>query len=316
MRLAALLLTGLLLAAHGAPAQQHQPDAGEVEHRERARSKAASAQFLARVDDAARVLDKDPALHDLTAEQRRRVLEFVVGNMLFALLHELAHGLIQEMELPVLGREEDAADSYAVLAMLKVGTEVSHEVLVQTATGWFLSAALREKAGVSLVFYEEHGLDRQRAYQIICPMVGSDPDEFADLADGVHMPPARQQTCAGDYSNAAWSWEKLLAPHLRAPDQPMQKIKVTYGPAGDNAVVAQALRATGILDVMAHRAAARYLWRHPISLEVKSCGKPDVFWDAPARTISACYEMAAYFAGLYREVGLTGAQSALDQQNK
>jgi len=304
----------LLLGAGVALAQPDQPEPAQAE--QRARLQSASAQFLARVNEAAGVLDKDPTLHDLTSGERRKLVEFAVGNTLFALLHELAHGLIQEMELPVLGREEDAADSYAVLAMLKVGTEVSHEVLVQTATGWFLSAALREKAGVPLAFYEEHGLDRQRAYQIICLMVGSDTEEFGDLAGSVHMPQARQATCAGDYSNAAWSWEKLLAPHLRAPDQPMQKVKVTYGPAGDNAMIARALRTTGMMEMVAERATARYLWRHPISFEVKSCGKPDVYWDPQARKVSACYEMVAYFAQLYREVALDGSQRALDEQIK
>jgi hypothetical protein len=36
-------------------------------------------------------------------------VEFVAGNMLFVLLHELGHAAITEMGLPVLGRMEDAA---------------------------------------------------------------------------------------------------------------------------------------------------------------------------------------------------------------
>jgi hypothetical protein len=47
--------------------------------------------------------------------------EFVVGNMLFVLLHEMAHVHVTEMGLPVLAREEDAADAYATLALLKMG---------------------------------------------------------------------------------------------------------------------------------------------------------------------------------------------------
>src|SRR5262245_2323379 len=63
------------------------------------------------------------------AEQKRKEMaEFVAGNMLFVLLHEMAHVHVSEMGLPVLGREEDAADSYATLAMLRMGSEFSYNV--------------------------------------------------------------------------------------------------------------------------------------------------------------------------------------------
>lgn len=126
---------------------------------------ARSEQFQARVDQAARDLDKEPRLQKIAQQQRKDLVEFVIGNMLFALLHEMGHAHIQEMGLPVLGREEDAADSYAVIAMLKVGTDASHNVLVQATKGWFLSAERDQKEGAPLAFYDEHGMDKQRAYE-------------------------------------------------------------------------------------------------------------------------------------------------------
>jgi hypothetical protein len=47
-------------------------------------------------------------------------VEFVAGNMLFVMLHELGHTAIAEMGLPVLGRMEDAADSFAALRLIRV----------------------------------------------------------------------------------------------------------------------------------------------------------------------------------------------------
>ena len=44
-------------------------------------------------------------------------MEFVTGNMLFALAHEMGHVFITEMGLPVLGQEEDAADAHAPRAV-------------------------------------------------------------------------------------------------------------------------------------------------------------------------------------------------------
>jgi hypothetical protein len=138
-------------------------------------------------------------------------------------------------------------------------------------------------------------------------MVGSDLDKFADLATQVKMPQDRQETCAGDYSNASWSWETVLKPHLRAPDQPKQKVTVTYGPPGDYAIIAQALKTIGMLEMLRDYAANRFVWRRPIGFDVKSCGQPDLHWDLSTQKILVCYEMAQDFANLYRGYGLTYA---------
>jgi hypothetical protein len=160
--LASILLSG----TPSAVAQPPPPEPSQA-------AKIQSERFQAKVDEAARQLDNDPRLKRLSQQQRKDLVEFVTGNMLFALLHELGHAHIQEMGLPVLGREEDAADSYAITAMLKVTTDVSHNVLVQAAKGWFLDDARDQKEGNTLAFYDEHGLSKQRAYQIICDMVGA-----------------------------------------------------------------------------------------------------------------------------------------------
>jgi hypothetical protein len=303
--LATCVLAGVLLSgASRAGAQPAPPDAAK-EFKERL--EAGAQQFQDRVEAAAREIDKHPRLKDLSPPQRKELVEFVVGNMLFALLHEMGHAHIQEMGLPVLGREEDAADAYAIVALLKVGGEVSHNVLIQATKGWFLDDARNQKEGIGLAFYDEHGLDKQRAYQIICLMVGSDPDKFSDLADKVKMPEDRQGTCQGDYSNASWSWGLVLKPHLRAPDQPKQKITVTFGPAGEYAVIAQAMRTTGMMEMLANYAANRFVWRRPITFDVQSCGQPDLHWELSTQRIIVCYEMAQDFANLYRGYGLTYA---------
>ena len=141
----------------------------------------------------------------------------MTGNVIFAMVHEVGHMVVTELGLPVLGREEDAADSYAVVTMLKVGDTLSDNILIQSARGWFMSDARAKKQKATVVFYDVHGLDRQRAYNIVCLMVGSDPERFSKVADLTKMPEERQGTCQGDFSNASWSWEKALdAAHSQA----------------------------------------------------------------------------------------------------
>ena len=76
-----------------------------------------------RVDAAAELLKHDARLGALPDDAARRdALCFIVGNMLFVLLHEIGHVLITELGLPVLGREEDAADAYATVTILAMKT--------------------------------------------------------------------------------------------------------------------------------------------------------------------------------------------------
>lgn len=249
------------------------------------------------------------------AETQRDMADFVVGNMLFVLLHEMAHVHVTEMGLPVLGREEDAADAYATLALLKMGSEFSHRVLVQAAKGWFLSAERDEREGNGLAFYDEHGLDRQRAYQIVCLMVGSDPEKFGELADLVKMPEERQETCQGDYSNAAYSWDVVLKPHRRTADQPKITIATVYGEDKSGHGNAESLRALRVLESVAERAAEEFVWRRPFSLELQSCGKPGAHWDLQAHRLEVCYEMSEEFVHLYRDQNVARKPMARERTN-
>jgi Putative metallopeptidase len=247
--------------------------------------------------------DVDTRLDRGLQQTRRDMNEFVVGNMLFVLLHEMAHVHVTEMGLPVLGREEDAADAFATLSLLKMGSEFSHGVLVQAAKGWFLNAERDERQGNRLAFYDEHGLDRQRAYQIICLMVGSDPEKFGELADLVKMPEERQETCQGDYSNATYSWDLVLKAHRRTADQPKIVITTVYGEdKSGRDLNARSFRALRLLESVADRAAEEFIWRKPFSLELQSCGKPGAQWDLMSHRLIVCYEMAEEFVQLHGDL--------------
>lgn len=260
--------------------------------------------FQQRVEAAAHAMKENPRLADLSHERRRGIVHFVAGNMLFALLHEMGHTHITEMGLPVLGREEDAADAFAVVTMLKIGNAISHDILVEAASGWFMSAYRDEREHTKLAYYDVHGLDRQRAFQIVCLMVGSDPEKFSDLATKVGIPEDRQSTCRGDYSNAVWSWDLVMKPHLRAPDQPKTDITVTYGKAeGDLGCFEESFRLIRLLETVADQAADEFTWRRTFELRMQTCGGPSAYWDIMSRRLTLCYELAEEFARLYREYG-------------
>ena len=261
----------------------------------------ASPSFQARLEAAARSLQNNPRLKNLSEQQRIDRVEFVVGNTLVLLLHEMGHVHISEMHLPALGREEDAADTFAALRLLQIGTDFSRRSLADAAKGWFLNDRRDQQTGEKPPFYDEHNLSQQRAYQIVCLMVGSDPVKFKGLADETRMPEPRQKTCKRDYTKATAAWDSVLKPYRRAPGQQGAQIKVVYGDGkGRFDGLAQLARSIQFLETVAGRSEADYVWPTPFTLEMQTCGHPGADWDDETRTVTMCYESAFDFAELYR----------------
>jgi len=267
--------------------------------------KTKSGKFQDRIDAAAQALrESNPRFKGLSPKYVQERAEFVSGNMLFVLLHEMAHVAITQMGLPVLGKMEDAADTFAALRLIRVGSDFSRRVLTDAAEGWFMADRRDRKTQDEVAYYDEHGLNQQRAYQIVCLMVGFDGEKFKDLAKETKLPQERQDTCAGDYSNVAYSWDLVLKPHRRAPDQPKTKIDVVYGPAeGRIATARQVASSVRLLETVAGRAADDFAWPAPFTLEMQSCGSPNAGWDPSTHKLTVCYELAGDFAELYRGYG-------------
>ena len=255
----------------------------------------------ARMANAIHEMGGDARMKKMSEQQQQDLVEFVAGNMLFVGFHEMGHALVGQLHLPVLGRGEDAADSFATLAMLQEGTEFSVNVLVQAARGWFLMDRREQKLGNTLSFYDEHGLDKQRAYAIVCLMVGSNDKLFKELADWVQMPEERQQTCHNDYDDAKYSWDVVLKPFLRSADQPKSNIDIVYEPGpGKLDAYARSFRSIGFLETLADHTSRRYVLPRPIGMVMKGCGDSNAWWNTPTLKETLCYEMAEDFVELYQ----------------
>jgi hypothetical protein len=256
------------------------------------------------IDEAAQDLSKGLRGPRPSVEQRRGRAEFVLSNMLFVAVHELGHALVSELDLVVLGREEDVADAYATLGMLKCGADFSRRVLVEAAKGWFMNAQRDKKAGEVAHYYERHGLDEQRAYQIVCLMVGSDPVGFRDLADESGLPEGRRRSCSWDYDTASRSWDRALGPHRRAADRARTPVQVVYSEGkGAHSAFARVFSSIRFLEAIVERVVDRFVWPAPITVEMRSCGEPNARWTIPTRTLHICYELAQEFLELYRDFG-------------
>jgi hypothetical protein len=256
-------------------------------------------RILSGIEEAAKAIGDLPRLKKMPPQARRRLVEFVMGNTLFALAHEIGHGLISEMNMPVLGREEAAADSFAVVNALKMASVFTEQVLIQAAKGWVLAAKRDKTQGNPLAFHDEHGLDLQRAYTVVCFMVGSNPEKYKALAADTKLPKERQTSCVVEWKNSAWSWDEMLKPHLRSADQPKVTITAEYQNEDKYPIQSRVLRHLGLLEAFAANAAERYAWPRSFSIVARSCGEANARWSSRARTLTLCYELIDEFMELF-----------------
>jgi Putative metallopeptidase len=269
--------------------------------------------FQAKLDAAVSALDRYPRFRGLTPEHRELIAEFMAGNTLFIALHELSHAVTSQMQLPSLDRKEDAADAFAVVELAKLAPALSDHVLEQAAKGWFVSDQRAQDNGNTVAYFDDHGIDRERAERIACLMVGAGGGKFQRLAAETKIPQERREGCGAEYEAAAKTWDDALKPRLRRPDQPKTKIDVVYAPAdakGKVEPIAQAFRSMGLLEAVAAQLSDTYVWPAPFTIEMESCGYPSAQWLPRVHKLGICYELAADFGEFYRTYGDRPSRSA------
>jgi hypothetical protein len=149
--------------------------------------------------------------YGLTAEQIDKV---VLSQAKFVLFHEIGHALIEQFEIPVVGKEEDAVDGLATL--LAVGVLKSPEIALCAAVALDASED-PESDYLQKDFWDEHSLTTQRYYSILCWVKGGAPEwttEVERLAPEEWLQ-AKGDDCPEEYEKLARNWGKLLKPHLK-----------------------------------------------------------------------------------------------------
>ncbi|MFT6301685.1 MAG: hypothetical protein ACJAY2_000866 [Pseudomonadales bacterium] len=138
-----------------------------------------------------------------------------VGDVYFhTLVHEVGHVLFAQYDLPMLAREEDAADALASVLLLEYA-ENGAQVVLNAAEMFGLESEGREGFDES-DFWSEHSLDIQRYYASICHVYGSDPGEHQGLINTEYgMSKERAEVCEIEYERIRRSWLKVLKPYLK-----------------------------------------------------------------------------------------------------
>ncbi|MCW2978753.1 MAG: hypothetical protein JWO14_480 [Solirubrobacterales bacterium] len=129
----------------------------------------------------------------------------------FILAHEFAHALIHNFELPVLGREEDAADGVAT-ALLLLASEGS--VYAADAAEFWLNFSGRQDPPQLAEYADNHSFDRQRADNILCWIGGAEEELLVAFVENEVLPESRAVSCPGEWELLRRSVEQVMEPHL------------------------------------------------------------------------------------------------------
>lgn len=123
---------------------------------------------------------------------------FATGWSDFMFFHELGHALIDQLEIPMLGREEDVADQ--ISTYIWVHREDSEAIL--NGTIYTFSAQDAEVDEETLA--DSHSLNAQRYYNLMCWVYGADPQRYSEA--GEQLPEERREGCEGEY----WQLENAI----------------------------------------------------------------------------------------------------------
>lgn len=136
----------------------------------------------------------------------------VIGPFLFIILHETAHAVFSILAIPVLGREEDAADQVAIYAATQISGDFAERMLRATAFMYDTDSAGRKPGEDD--FADVHGIDRQRYYNVLCLAWGSDPKRYAFAKELGKLPDERAEGCADEYHQVRYAVQTLIRKHV------------------------------------------------------------------------------------------------------
>ena len=144
-------------------------------------------------------------------------------------LHEVGHAVFEMLKIPILGREEDAADFFSAYILLQFAPEDARRLI--QGVGFMMAseakAAMKELPKLK-TFANEHGLPAQRYYNLLCMAYGSDPKTFANAVLRGRLPEERAEGCAEEYKTLQRAFHKLILPYVDQARQRKARSQVRF----------------------------------------------------------------------------------------
>ncbi|GAK61126.1 hypothetical protein U27_01024 [Candidatus Vecturithrix granuli] len=152
------------------------------------------------------------APYDIYLDSPENVAAATIDTLEYVLFHEVGHALVHVLDIPITGREEDAVDALSAVMLV----EVLEEPDILTSAADFYDLISMSKQEISdEELWNEHALDEQRYYNLVCWCYGNDPEEFEQVLVDSGMGKDRAERCEEEYAQIMKSWSTLLAPYIK-----------------------------------------------------------------------------------------------------
>ena len=140
-------------------------------------------------------------------------IDAFVGPLVDVFFHEFGHVVFYMLQVPVLGREEDAADQFSAYLMLNFGYDEARRLIAGTAHQF--KRDLKPKVTLKLNdFSDTHGAPAARFYNLLCIAFGANPEAFADIVSKRQLPVERAIGCEDEFRELAHAFKTLIRPHI------------------------------------------------------------------------------------------------------
>lgn len=245
-------------------------------------------------------------------------VRFVTANAEFTLMHEMGHLLISELKLPVLGREEDAADQLGFMGLFLLHERQRdanfYAKLLDVADYWRLEWQRQSPDAAQVQASDSHALDSQRFFNLACLAYGSDPKHLEWIIQMTGLPDERAFYCPEEYEQVEYAVTWIRQHFTRPADQPtVHHLRVEYQTPPLHLEGATELlekvRASGELEAIAARTSSTFALPRDLKLIVATCGEADAWYNRNSGELTLCYERILYFRELARELPRLREQS-------
>lgn len=189
--------------------QLHLPNKISISYRECGTANAFYYPSTHSIEICHELWDKRRRLYSRTSKDSKETIDQRLRAALtFTFFHELGHALHDELDLPLLGRDEDAVDDIATLWMIRLGVG---DAAKYAAVGHHLRSL---QPNYTHAAWDEHASGAQRGYEIGCLLYGADPGRYLATMTEMRVPAPQLMRCKKDFTQRLRAWNTLFKPHL------------------------------------------------------------------------------------------------------
>ena len=205
------------------------------------------------------------------------------------IIHEIAHALIREFDIPLLGNEEVIADSFATIQIAnKFPTDALRIISARVRS-------LNLEADEATVF-AEHPSDKRRAGRIACIFHGLSPRKSLELVKSLGMTNRESLSCRDSAPEIARGWRRELASIMMPKDAHVTEVRVIVGEGPWKA----AIESSGLFSSM-REFLAKFDWHSQITLHFDHCDS-GANWSRKQKRILVCDDLITRFEQQAKEL--------------